>query len=313
MKVFISWSGRQSHRVATTLRDWLPSVIQSIEPYVSSEDIDKGARWATDIAKELEQSSFGILCVTQTNITAPWLNFEAGALGKSVDKSRVCPFLFRVRRSEVEGPLLQFQSTVDDPEDLLKLLKSINDACAGEGIEEARLEKAFEVWWPTLERELNAIAADEDTEETLDPRPAPLPNDYFAVVLEEILDLTRTNLKLLRSPGEILPAGYLREVGLVDHRRMRDMPLDHPVWHDLLESFEELAGAATRALFSCPVQDTCSRDLAQAMRRMLRPMEYVVRHAEREPSSLTMQRLRDLRHSIETVIVETVDTADAGE
>lgn len=41
MKVFISWSGNKSHKVAMIFREWLPSVIQSLEPYVSSEDIDK--------------------------------------------------------------------------------------------------------------------------------------------------------------------------------------------------------------------------------------------------------------------------------
>lgn len=101
MKIFISWSGDTSHKVALLLRDWLPSVIQSIDPYVSSIDIDKGARWSADIAAELDNSSFGILCVTHDNIEAPWLNFEAGALGKSVEKSRVCPFLFRVKKSQI--------------------------------------------------------------------------------------------------------------------------------------------------------------------------------------------------------------------
>ncbi|MBQ0721375.1 MAG: hypothetical protein KBT88_09355 [Gammaproteobacteria bacterium] len=112
----------------------MPSVIQSITPYVSSEDIDKGARWSSDIASELDESAFGILCVTPDNIDAPWLNFEAGALGKSVDKSHVCPFLFRIKRSDVTGPILQYQSTTHEKDDVFKLLKAINEACDDNGI-----------------------------------------------------------------------------------------------------------------------------------------------------------------------------------
>ena len=120
MKVFISWSGNISWKVAVIFRDWLPSVIQSVEPYVSSEDIDKGARWSTDIAKELEDSTFGILCVTKENLEAPWLSFEAGALSKTMEKSFVTPFLFDIKRSEVQGPILQFQSTIFQKEDIKK-------------------------------------------------------------------------------------------------------------------------------------------------------------------------------------------------
>ncbi|HYO23671.1 MAG TPA: hypothetical protein VEQ85_01855, partial [Lacipirellulaceae bacterium] len=81
-------------------------------PYVSSEDIDKGARWSTDIAKELEAAQYGMICITKENVTAPWINFEAGALSKSLDKSSVTPFLLDIKRSEVQGPLLQFQSVI---------------------------------------------------------------------------------------------------------------------------------------------------------------------------------------------------------
>ena len=64
MKVFISWSGDTSHNVALALREWLPSVLQSVEPYVSSEDIDKGARWSAEIGYQLNDTDFGILRVT---------------------------------------------------------------------------------------------------------------------------------------------------------------------------------------------------------------------------------------------------------
>lgn len=198
MKVFISWSGNKSHKVALVFRDWFPSVIQSIEPYVSSEDIDKGARWSTDIAKELENSTFGILCVTKENLQAPWLSFEAGALSKTMDKSFVSPFLFDIKRSEVKGPILQFQSTIFHKDDIKKLVNTLNKACGETSIPDSRLEKAFEVWYPTLETELNKIKGvidepddDKKKEELVSPS---------SEILEEILDLSRNNQKLLRSP-----------------------------------------------------------------------------------------------------------------
>lgn len=196
MKVFISWSGNKSHKVALVFRDWFPSVIQSIEPYVSSEDIDKGARWSTDIAKELEDSTFGILCVTKDNLIAPWLSFEAGALSKTMDKSFVSPFLFDIKRSEVHGPILQFQSTIFEKDDLKKLLKTLNKASGENSITEARLEKAFEVWYPTLEEELNKL---KEIEDEVDDKKEDT-KIHTAEILEEILDLSRNNQKLLRNP-----------------------------------------------------------------------------------------------------------------
>jgi len=197
MKVFISWSGNKSHKVALVFREWLPSVIQSIEPYVSSEDIDKGARWSTDIAKELEDSTFGILCVTKDNMNAPWLSFEAGALSKTMDKSLVSPFLFDVKRSEVNGPILQFQSTIFQKEDIKKLLNTLNKACGDGCITDGMLEKAFDVWFPTLEQELNKLKNVHDEPEEHNNDNGKI---HTAEILEEILELSRNNQKLLRNP-----------------------------------------------------------------------------------------------------------------
>lgn len=198
MKVFISWSGNISLKVALVFRDWLPSVIQSIEPYVSSEDIDKGARWSTDIAKELENSTFGILCVTKENLEAPWLSFEAGALSKTMEKAFVSPFLFDIKRSEVQGPILQFQSTIFEKDDIKKMVKTLNKACGDVGIADNRLDTSFEVWYPRLEESLNELknetSANDGEQEKEDVTPS-------TVILEEILELTRDNQKLIRNPN----------------------------------------------------------------------------------------------------------------
>jgi len=197
VKVFISWSGDTSLKVAQLLRDWLPYVINAIEPYVSSEDIDKGARWSTDIAKELEDSTFGILCVTRDNLNAPWLSFEAGALSKTMEKSFVTPFLFDIKRSEVQGPILQFQSTIIEKDDIKRLLKTLNKACGEASIPEERLDKSFDVWYPTLETGLNqlknevACPGDESGEDD---------SVHSSEILEEILELSRDNQKLLKNP-----------------------------------------------------------------------------------------------------------------
>lgn len=208
MKVFLSWSGQKSHKVATALRDWLPSVIQSVKPYVSSEDIDKGARWSTDIAKELEDSAFGILCVTKDNLTAPWLTFEAGALSKKLEKSYVSPFLFDIKRAEIDGPILQFQSTLFEKEDVRKLIKTINKACGDEKLTEERLDKTFNVWYPSLEKELKEIKQDDNGAE--EDGDNDIGSGLSQQMLEEILELTRINQKILRNPESLLPPDYVR-------------------------------------------------------------------------------------------------------
>ena len=245
MKIFLSWSGETSHKVAIAFRDWLPQVIQSLNPYVSSEDIDKGTRWSTDIAKELEESAYGIILVTEENLFAPWVNFEAGALSKIIDKSNVSPFLFNVKRSEVKGPLLQFQSTIFEKEDIHKLLKSINNRIdEEERLEESKLERAFNVWWSELETTLNEILATKQ-EATKEPHTE---SDLSkkSEILEELLHLVRDQHKIMSNPDRVLPPEYLEFV--MDKSGMsRRRPLNEKAYHmmhrDLIrlrELFEDI-------------------------------------------------------------------------
>lgn len=158
MKVFISWSGDTSHKVASVLHDWLPYVIQVIKPFMSSGEIQKGERWGDVIAKELEDAQFGIICLTPYNLKAPWLSFEAGALSKSIGRSFLTPFLFQVKPEQMEGPLAQFQTTVFEKEDVFNLLTSINNRLdVNMQLELALLRHTFEIWWPQLHESLDAI------------------------------------------------------------------------------------------------------------------------------------------------------------
>ena len=182
MEVFISWSGDRSGKVAEALREWLPSVIQSVEPFMSASDIDKGSRWSNDLAMHLEHAQFGLICLTQENLEAPRLLFEAGALSKSIDDSRVVPFLYGVSQAELQGPLAQFQAALANKASTWEVIKSINETSGESGLDPTRLENAFEAWWPRLDSTLHSIP------ETTEERP---PSRTDRDILEEVLGLVR--------------------------------------------------------------------------------------------------------------------------
>ena len=152
-RIFISWSGEDSHRIACILRDWLPTILPNCECWVSSEDIEKGMQWRTELDTHLKAAGIGIVCVVPGNLDKPWLNFEAGSLLRSVKTGQVCPFLFGVDGSVLQGPLSQFQATRFEREDVRKLVHSINDCC-NFAIPPERLNRMFDMNWPSLHQGL---------------------------------------------------------------------------------------------------------------------------------------------------------------
>ena len=165
MKVFVSWSGKTSFEVASALHDWLPYVIQTVKPFVSTGDIEKGKRWSEELAVELNEVAYGIICITQDNYKEPWINFEAGAISKAIEQSYVSPFLFNIEPDRVQGPLQQFQFTVYDKEDIFKLLRSINSRLeAEEQLPFEILRREFDTWWPELKTKLDNVAENQDIE-----------------------------------------------------------------------------------------------------------------------------------------------------
>lgn len=157
MKVFISWSGELSYKIAMILRDWIPTVMHTIDTWVSTEDIAKGSRWGLELGKVLEESYYGVICIVPGNVDEPWLNFEAGVISKSLNAARVCPFVFGLTPKQITGPLGQFQCTEYSKEDIRRLVYSLNQSNPAGSIPIDRLDRTFELCWPALKSSLDPL------------------------------------------------------------------------------------------------------------------------------------------------------------
>jgi len=169
MKVFASWSGEGSKRVALLLKSWLPKVLQSVEVYVSDRDVQGGERWYQSIVSSLEQVDFGIVALTKDNKCSPWIQFEAGALSKSIETARVIPLLCNLTTLDLAGnPLSHFQAKAVDRDDMLDVVKSVNAACEKQ-LSADVLQETFGVWWDEFSKKYLEIEFDASAVQQLTP------------------------------------------------------------------------------------------------------------------------------------------------
>jgi hypothetical protein len=187
LKIFISWSLPLSHMVALILRDWLPRVIQDVDPWVSSEDIEKGTWWNQDLIEAIEVSTVGIVVLTPENLERAWINFEAGALARAIRPSGgiVAPLLINVPGSSIDGPLGSLQVTRFEEDDFFKLVDGINARIA-EPLKDHILRDEFELKWPMLVKKIDAALQNIDDKDNA--QTAKRPQDE---ILEDVVSAMR--------------------------------------------------------------------------------------------------------------------------
>ena len=157
MKLFLSWSGSQSKVVAEALSQFLVDAIHDLRPWISSKSIDPGKRWSDVLEKELKDTSYAILCVTNSNINAPWLNFEAGAISSGFSGVMICPYLINIEPSDIrDSPLGTFQACQADRDGTFALISSINKHLADQALTTEQLRRSFQSAWPAYKRILSA-------------------------------------------------------------------------------------------------------------------------------------------------------------
>lgn len=230
--MFISWAKEPSRTVAETLRDWLPDLVQTLQPWMSSADIRAGARWNNEVAAALATSRVGIICITPNNQQEPWLLFEAGAVAKIVEDSFVCPYLIGMRPSDLApGPLTQFQAKTADHDGTFELVSTINAALGAQGLSSDRLTRLFERSWPDLESRLSLLPS------AASPTVRP-PQEMLAEILETVRSLAR---QLPQTFSRVPP--FNRAWASVTIRRQLENLLPNPA-----EANSELVVAALRQM-----------------------------------------------------------------
>lgn len=180
MRIFISWSGELSREVATILHKYIPLMIQGVDAFMSQHNLESGSRWSIELAKELDQTNFGIICLTQDNLNSPWILFEAGALSKHFD-GRICGILVGdLKPSYVTGPLAQFQHRFFNETEIRALFNDINSKTE-KSISEHNLSIIFDHWWSIISGEYEKIKHSSHVQN--EHRPDRNSND----ILEELL------------------------------------------------------------------------------------------------------------------------------
>ena len=188
MKIFISWSGKRSHEVAKLVDYWIKCVIQAVDPWISSKDMDRGSVWFREINDQLQETHNGIICLTKENLNSPWILFESGALAKGLSSNRVYTFLVDLEPINIKDPLAQFNHTLPNKEDMLKLVTSINYTLRDKKLSSEILNSVFETYWPQFEKRFKEII-DNTPETEIEPKMSE--NDLLGEILNSVRGMDR--------------------------------------------------------------------------------------------------------------------------
>lgn len=291
--VFLSWSKERSKKMALALRDWLPQVLQAVEPFMSEEDTPLGSQWFEEIGKRLERADFSILCVTPENCAERWLNFEAGAIAMTRaaegDRRRAAPYVFDMKLGELTEPLALLQGAVADKSGTLSMLRTLNQQLPTP-LDETVLAKAFEMWWPALDAALAEVGPPSDVEAAeIELRPVP---DQF----DEMLALTRSiDRRLAGLEGDTALLRFRRPVagsGLVPNaHRLLGLDMEAIKAFDEKVQFEEAIRTLVEAeipreqMARLLVGDHLTRRQKGQLRQLLRELYDDIPSAETTPGS----------------------------
>lgn len=158
-KIFISWSGSITNKFAMGLKRVIEETIfpeRDVECFVSNVDIASGTDWWTSISSELKNCGFGILCLSNENVYAPWIFYEAGGMASRNVPST--PLLIGCGIDSLDGSPLQGKQCVNfsNQAEFSKMMDDINH-CFSELLPSSIVRQTAEKGYDELNRSLSSV------------------------------------------------------------------------------------------------------------------------------------------------------------
>jgi hypothetical protein len=207
VKVFLSWSGPKSKKLAEIFAKHLRLIVQAAKPFHSENDIISGTVWSTTISRELEESKIGLLFLTRENLNSRWILFEAGALFRNLESKKVVPLLFGVAPGDIKGPLDQFNGAEFNEDKIKHVFRMINRELGDDSMDDLTFNKVFYKNWPDLKNEIEAEFDIVDSKKDKNIRSE-------KDLLEEILELSRNTVAAMGLGSSQVLAAAFRELSL---------------------------------------------------------------------------------------------------
>jgi hypothetical protein len=173
--------------------------------------------------------------------------FEAGAISRSIDRSWICPIVFGLEPTDIQGPLARFQATRFNQVEMRQLISNMNTATDA-GLSQSDFDAVFAKWWPDLESEINKIS-------NTPAVPKQDPRDSHSLLAETLLLVRRlaTEQNDLRETVSQLVATYNPPVTTPSHPTVSLPSSGVRTYHftnSLVTSMPLSAGNAVTEIFS---------------------------------------------------------------
>jgi len=180
VKLFISWSGERSGKLAEVFKQFLPKIIDGLESndiFLSLTDLKSGDIWFSEIQKKLQASDTVLVLLSKENLDSKWLLFESGAISsKPLNKVHIYPI------DDIEisstSPFYNYQKIkMADEENTLKLINSLNSKDNDKAI-----LINFNKYWVNIEAILEEISVGRNIDDTIQIKLKEVENEVVTLV-----------------------------------------------------------------------------------------------------------------------------------